>query len=46
MERVLGAVHDDQPHADVVELDIKPGMLASTISVVQVNVIGLERERG
>ena len=40
MERVLGQVRDDEhaPHTDVVSLEVRPGVITSTESAVQVTV--------
>jgi hypothetical protein len=46
MERVLGTAHDDERSSRVaiVELDIKPGVIATTTSVVQSTVLGRDRD--
>jgi hypothetical protein len=43
LERVLGDAHEDdelQPHPDVVELRVKPWLVGTTTSVVQMTVLG------
>jgi hypothetical protein len=41
VERVLGSVHDHEaePHPDVVEVDVKPGIIGTT-SVVETTELG------
>lgn len=42
MERVLGTVRDDDsaPHSNVVSVDVRPGVIASTESAIQLTVVG------